>query len=70
MNLSIDSENFMSSDLDESGITVLEILKSGANLLSDRKVDFSQKNLSIASKALFHPKTFISGSIDTTPANM
>ena len=43
MNLSIDSENFMSSDLDESGITVLEILKSGANLLSDQKVDFSQK---------------------------
>ena len=42
MNLSIDSENFMSSDLDESGITVLEILKSGANLLSDQKVDFSQ----------------------------
>ena len=40
MNLSIDSENFMSSDLDESGITVLEILKSGANLLSDQKVDF------------------------------
>ena len=43
MNLSIDSENFMSSDLDESGIAVLEILKSGANLLSDQKVDFSQK---------------------------
>ena len=43
MNLSIDSENFMSSDLDESGITVLGILKSGANLLSDQKVDFSQK---------------------------
>ena len=43
MNLSIDSENFMSSDLDESGITVLEILKSGANLLSDQKVDFSPK---------------------------
>ena len=43
MNLSIDSENFMLSDLDESGITVLEILKSGANLLSDQKVDFSQK---------------------------
>ena len=43
MNLSIDSENFMSSDLDKSGITVLEILKSGANPLSDQKVDFSQK---------------------------
>ena len=43
MNLSIDSENFMSSDLDESGITVLEILKSGVNLLSDQKVEFSQR---------------------------
>ena len=43
MNLSIDSENFMSSDLDEGGITVLETPKTGANLLSDQKVDFSQK---------------------------
>ena len=59
MNLSIDSENFMSSDLDESGITVLEILKSGANLLSDQKVDFSSKTVragEVRTTAVFIPQ--------------
>ena len=58
MNLSIDSENFMLSDLDESGTTVLEILKSGANLLSDQKVDFSSKTVragEVRATAVFIP---------------
>ena len=32
----------MSSDLDETGTSVLEMVKCGANLVSDIKVDFSQ----------------------------
>ena len=32
----------MSSDLDETGTTVLEMVKCGANLVLDRKVDFSK----------------------------
>jgi len=36
--------NSMLSDLDETGTTVLEIVKCGANLVSDRKVVFSQQN--------------------------
>ena len=35
--------NSMLSDLDETGTTVLEMVKCGANLVPDQKVDISQK---------------------------
>ena len=40
---SIDDENFMFLDLDEKHTIVPEIVKCGANLVSDQKVDFSRK---------------------------
>ena len=41
-NLSIGAEISKSSDLDEKHTIVLEMFKSGANLVSDLKVHFSQ----------------------------
>ena len=38
----IDARNFFGSDLDRSRTTVLEMVKCGANLVLDQKVDFSQ----------------------------
>ena len=54
----IDARNFFGSDLDRSRTTVLEMVKCGANLVLDRKVDFSQK-LCTAPDGRFDPKTFI-----------
>ena len=38
----IDAHSFFGSDLDRSRTTVLEMVKCGANLVSDQKVDFSR----------------------------
>ena len=40
---SINDESFTCSDLDENGTIVLEMVKCGANLVSDQKDDFSRK---------------------------
>ena len=41
-NFSIGAEILKFSDLNEKHTVVLEMFKSGANLVSDQKVDFSQ----------------------------
>ena len=40
---SINGGNFTCSDLDENGTVVLEMVKCGANLVSDQKVDITRK---------------------------
>ena len=40
---SVNGENCTCSDLDENGTIVLEMVKCGANLVSDEKVEFSRK---------------------------